>query len=337
MRVGTICYATRQGIGLLAKWFRDAGVITDAMVFRHGSRPSHLEWHPGAVELVQRPFDGPDVEAFVESIDVLLQFETPFDWSFIPFCQARGVKVIVVPMHEWWPKTPHAMPDAFICVSALDQQYFPHSPFLEVPVPPDIVWTRRTKARRWLHSAGNLGWHGHKGTEEILRAWQLVKSDATLTVRAQDSAALSKVLQRVGPLPQSVTFESDEGRERSDIYGPEHDCFIFAEKYNGLSLPLREAWASGILTMTSDRFPMNTWLPKEPLIPVSGYFENSVSGAYLPYEQAVIDPVTIAAHVDAWHDRGIMEFSEAGREWAERTSWANWRQRWLDEIAKVLK
>ena len=39
--------------------------------------------------------------------------------------------------------------------------------------------------------------------------------------------------------------------------------FVFPEKFNGLSLPLQEARAAGMLVLATDRFPMNTWLPRE--------------------------------------------------------------------------
>ena len=43
MTIGTVCYATDQGLAHLAKDFRDAGVIQEALVFRHpsGRRPTH--------------------------------------------------------------------------------------------------------------------------------------------------------------------------------------------------------------------------------------------------------------------------------------------------------
>ncbi len=265
MRVGTIGYATEQGIGYLPKWFYDAGLITDVMVFRHGSRQTHLEWYPeGTVELVGRPFNGPVVEAFIKSVEVMLFFETPFDWTVIDLCKRLGTKTVIVPMYECTPERVPWQPDAWFCPSLLDQRdYFKGSPFVPIPVPQDTTWHQRKTATRWLHNAGNLGLRGHKGTLEILKAVKHVSSrDFRLTVRAQDVNALRGVIAQVPDVerdPRVVVQYGDTPREM--LFGPEHDVFVMAEKYNGLSLPLMEARASGMLVVTSDRFPTNTWLP----------------------------------------------------------------------------
>lgn len=281
MRVGTICYATEQGIGYLPKWFYDAGIITDVAIFRHSSRETHRNWYPPhqhgyeTIEYSTRPFkDHPCTERFLSAIDIMLFFETPFDWDILRVCKKMGVKTAIVPMYECTPTNLPTTPDLWICPSLLDCQYFPGFPMLEIPVPADVVWKERHRAERFLHNGGNLGLRGHKGTLEILKAWHLCKKPIDLTVRAQDTAALREVLSKANfDLEQRMFtwgFQSSVGQKkllvdmrpasREELFS-DHDAFIMAEKYNGLSLPLREARAAGMLVMTSDRFPMNTWLP----------------------------------------------------------------------------
>jgi hypothetical protein len=346
VRVGSIVLPTRQGIGWLAKRFFDAGVITDVMAFRGNGRKSHLkEWYPpGTVELVGRPFDGPDVEAFVGRIDVLLQFETVWDHSFFRFCRGRGVKTVVVPNHEWLMVSPPFRPDAYIAPSLLDQQYLPGSPFLEIPVEGG-TWRQRTRAVRFLHGAGNLGVRFHKGTPEILAALRLCRTSVDFTIRAQDVPLFNRVLAQAGwpaeaeridlPGGGTLTLQRGDG-EHAELYA-HHDVFVMAEKYNGLSLPLREARAAGMLVVTSSRFPMNTWLPREPLIPVHRLYEARVSGAYLPYQEAEVRPEDIAATIDRLNGSCIEQYSREGRAWAEEMSWERWRPKWkatLEEVAR---
>lgn len=374
MKVGTVCYATQQGIGHLAKNFYDAGVIDEVLIYRHGSRPTQSHWYPrGTPELVGRPFNGPAVEEFLRKIDVLIQFETPFDWSFLDLCRQRGVKTVIVPMYEWVPKRVPISPDKWICPSLLDQEYFPGSPYLPIPLPPcsecggygmpnnrhqvdadrgvccmtvacmkcggsgkSIKHTQRTQARRWLHNGGGLGFRGHKGTREIIKAMRHVKSDLTLTIRAQDVKGLHDLVIENPEIKRDsrVTLQYG-GIERDDLFGEEFDVFVMAEKYNGLSLPLVEARAAGMVVVTSNRFPMNTWLPSGVLIPVSRYERASVSGAYVEYDEAVIRPEDVAATMDrVFEYDDVFAYSESAKDWSEWMSWGRLRPLWLEELAR---
>lgn len=350
MRVGTICYATEQGIGYLAKDFYDNGIITDVLIFRHGSRSTHLEWYPGAQELVGRPFTGLYVEKWLDKVDVLLQFETPFDWSFLTLAKKHGVKIALVPMYECTPAIVPVQPDRWLCPSKLDQEYF-DGPFLPVPVKSE--WNRRTVCEKFLHNGGNLGLRGHKGTLEILQAWKLCKQPINLTIRAQDTIGFAKLLAECGfgrTMISSKTFTFSESTDsgmkflhvsfapvpRSNLFDANFDCFVMAEKYNGLSLPISEARAAGMLVVTSDRFPMNDWLPRDPLIPVESYSRQKVGGPYNFYMEAKVLPEAIAAKLDSLHGTDISEYSLGGREYAEANSWSALKPLWTKELESML-
>jgi hypothetical protein len=112
----------------------------------------------------------------------------------------------------------------------------------------------------------------------------------------------------------------------------EGDVFVFPETFNGLSLPLQEAYASGMLVMASHRFPSNTWLPTDPLIPVSHYVKDQVA---VPIEKAVIDPKEIAHCIDTWYGRNIEEFSLKGKQWAEENSWEALKPQYVTALEEV--
>lgn len=337
MRCGTVTYATSQGISHLSKSFYDAGVITDVMVFRHGSRPSHMEWYPYATELVNRPFNGPAVDAFLSRVDVMMFFENPFDWGFLQYCRDRGKKTVIVPMYECTPVRRPFEPDKWICPSKLDLEYFPGSPYLPIPVD-EPRWELRTRARRWLHNGGNLGLREHKGTRQILQAMQHVKSPISLTVRAQDDAGLHKIIAEVPSCKRDprITFHYGQ-HDRATLFD-EHDVFVMAEKYNGLSLPLAEARAAGMVVVTSDRFPMNDWLPTSFLIRVNKYIKAKVGGPYNEYDEAVVEPELIAAMIDyAYYygeTIGMTDYSLSACEWYETMSWETLKPRWIEELSR---
>lgn len=358
MRVGCIGYATDQGIGHLARSFYDAGIITDMLILRHGRRPDHPEWYRDPVVVGSLREEVEVLRRFCEDKDVMLFFETPFDWSLLNYCREVKVKTIIVPMYECMPRCIPARPDLFLCPSLLDIQYYPESQFLEVPVDGPcprcrgygsademvicprcngkpymgLRWSQRTVAKRFLHNSGHIGLMEHKGTTEILKAVEFIKSPAEITIRSQEPQLKEMARKILGDRANRVTLEV--GNFPREILFQDHDVFLMAEKYNGLSLPLREARASGMLVMTSDRFPMNEWLPTKvdwkekdstgtgnPLIPVSSYRRASVSPRCNEFDEAVIDPRVIAAKIDEWYGRDISEYSRQGQQWADSMSW----------------
>jgi hypothetical protein len=81
-----------------------------------------------------------------------------------------------------------------------------------------------------------------------------------------------------------------------------------------------------MVVMTTDRFPMNRWLPQAPLIDPIGYNRNvRVGPPYMAFEEAIVDPKDIAATIDNWAtaepSKLVQELSLAGRDWANANSW----------------
>jgi glycosyltransferase involved in cell wall biosynthesis len=350
-RIGQLTYATRQGLGTLGKMAHDNGLADETMVFRHGRYLQHLEWYPeGTIELVNRPFNGPMVDAWLDRVDWVLFWETPWDWSFPDYCRNRGKCTALVSMYEWFPKKPAHKFDRLIAPSLLDRDLIEGSVYLPIPVQ-ERPWHQRTKARRFLHNAGHIGWHEHKGTRQILEAMKYVTKPIQLIVRAQEEAASEfwemhrrfgysrrehghyfPVMHRFPPSGAILSCSTGEFAGDDILYPDDCDVFLMAEKYNGESLPLKEARASGMLVMTSDRYPMNTWLNRDYLIPVKGYYKSRVSGAYLEFDEAEVNPRDIAAKLDQVYDTDISQESLRGREWAEEMSWENWLPKWREVL-----
>lgn len=352
LRVASLIYATDSGLGLLAKAFVDHGVITHPIVVRHGRHPTHDEWHPDAPQItdLNNPAQRDMASRHCAGCDVLLMLETPHIWSLIPHCRSKGVKTVLCPMYECEKANLEYQPDFFICPSLLDQQYYPdRSIFLPVPV--EVPWRQRTRAEVFVHNAGHGGLKGRNGTAEVLEAMEHIKSPAKLIVRSQESlyrtaghrqhAQLTNPLIRRGqkidyddenaPRPERMA-EFREGTMPYEQLWSEGDVFLFPEKFNGLSLPLQEARAAGMLVMCGARFPMTTWLPNEPLIPVKGYRKNKIGPPYNEFSEAIFDPKHIAATVDGWYGADLTAYSLEGKAWAETMSWNALRPRYLQTL-----
>jgi hypothetical protein len=176
----------------------------------------------------------------------------------------------------------------------------------QVTIPTNVTWRLREKALIFVMNAGNGGLGGRNGTKELLQAMDYVKSPITLIVRSQvpiEQKKDDRIIYRIGTFP--------------DIWGT-GDVFVFPEKFNGLSLPLQEAFASGMLVMAGDRYPINTWLPKEPLIPVEKYTTEKI---FQEFKVAQYNPVEIAMKLDEWYNKDISDYSILGKKFNNENKW----------------
>jgi len=348
VRIGTICYATDSGLGRLAKAFRDHNVVTDVLMVRHAHFFTHDDWYPDAPWTPIRPFDSGLAAGFCATMDAMLFFETPFDWTLISHCRAAGVKTVVMPMHECMPRSlaDHLHPDLWFCPSLLDMEWAmrldnrPSDPrrsrVVMLSVPVDAPWRQRRTVETWVHNAGHGGLRGRNGSQEIWEALPLVKRRTRLIFRSQEligGAPSGTIMLQIG----NVTVDYRLGTFPIETLWDEGDAFIFPEKFNGLSLPLQEARAAGMLVAATDRFPINTWLPREPLIKPLETRRAAVSEAFAEFDEAVVDPRSIAAVIDGWTGENVIDYSLAGRFWAEEMSWETLRPKYLDVLERLIE
>lgn len=301
-KVGSVVLATEQGLGYLAKSFFDNGIIDTVYIHPHTSRTNHYEWYDNQVKKSDDLLE----------CDVILFFEECFDWTLIKKARERGVKTVLMVMYECTRNPLPYQPDIILSPSALDLQYYPTSTPVQVPV--DVEWKLRERAKVFVHNAGNGGLGGRNGTRELLDAMKFVKSPIKLIIRSQVPIKEyndPRIEYRIG------NFE--------DIWS-EGDVFIFPEKFNGLSLPLQEALASGMAVICGDRFPMNTWLPKEILIPVHDYKKEKIS---VQFDSAVIRPEDIGRSIDLIYNNNITEYSLQGKEFNNNNSWKQWKEKYI--------
>ena len=343
LRIGTVGYATRQGLGYLMKSFHGAGVVQSVLVYEHPDGRPTQPWYPNAPVVRGRgwasnPMMRERVDGFLDGIDICLFFETPFDWSILSILRKRGIASVLVPMYEWFPLNPPDRFDGIICPSKLDQRYFHDAPFLPIPVD-GVPWQQRKRALRYLHNAGGIGSREHKGTRQLIEALPYLRKPIKLTIRAQNDRALRRIVDANASIVRAATESGmlalEYGDREYDTLWDGYDVLVQPEKYNGLSLPLQEAFAAGMLVMTTDRFPANDWLPGGPLIEASGTQRVQAAPGHNWIEETLVSPERIAWTIDAWHGAPISDLSLAGRRYAERNSWTALREAWVREIAKI--
>ena len=376
LRVGTVNYSCQSGLGLLTKAFWDHGIVNQMFIVEHSRHPTEWQWYPQTTpHCSARNIDERSLRRFVEGLDVLLCFETPFCWPIVNYAKSRGVKTVCMPMYECSLQNPPAVFDEYWCPSLRDFDVFsdikwggdPYPPFVPVsgsyehsvvrftPVPVEVEWRQRTEARVFVHNAGHGGLKGRNGTRELFEALMHVESPVEMIIRSQGrlgefDAEMQRLTQRtmVGGACVALNYNTCS----ADQLYSKGDVFVFPEKFNGLSLPLQEARAAGMLVMATDRYPMNTWLPTSveyqdreesfvpltanPLIPTVTAVKNRIGPPYMEFDEAVIDPRAIAAKIDEWYGYDISAYSLQGKEWAESMSWEKLGPKYSD-LLKGLK
>jgi|11_taG_2_1085331.scaffolds.fasta_scaffold00605_7 hypothetical protein len=342
MKVGTIIYATDSGLGILAKDFYDNGIITDVLVQSHGTLKNNLHWYKNSsvlspVENIATSKNStPEhkknlINDFLEKIDILFLFEIEWYSDIVQEARKRGKKVIFMPMYECSPFP--ILADCYLTTSDLDHQYYNkmysglNVERINVPVNSSVVWKKRSCANVFVHNAGNLRQGDRNGTQAILNSIEFIKSkNIKIIIRSQhDNIKFNNLDSRVTIDISNKKFE--------DLWS-EGDVFLFPERWNGLSLPLQEAHASGMMVMCGDRFPVNTWLPAEPLIKVNSYTKKSII-KNIPFKSADYNPIEIANTIDKFANKNIEKYSLIGKKWSEKNSWNVMKKKYLQIIQKI--
>ena len=312
-KVGAIVLATDQGLGYLAKDFFDHGLIDKVLIHEHSTRTNHREWYPRSAVVSS-------TEELIETCDIIFGIETFFDWKVIPKARQAGKKTVLMPMYECTPNPLPYIPDLVLSPSDLDSRYYPGATRINVPV---VANPRlRQRACVFVHNAGNGGLGGRNGTKELIAALPLVKSQIKLILRSQG---------QIGPINDPRV---DLRVGTFDNIWEEGDVFIFPEKFNGLSLPIQEAYANGMLVMATNRFPFNSWLPTEPLIPVKEYSKQRIA---VEFDMAELSPVDIANTIDTWYNQDISNYSQFGIEWGKENNWETLGPIYIDIFEKLWK
>ena len=319
MKVGSLHYATHSGLGVLAKEYYDHGIITDVLIYKHVNFPTQREWYPqadmiGDVSLRSREDDLRVLDDFIGRLDVLFVFESPWMRETLELAIKHKVPVALMPMYEWSPYPLHA--DVFVTVSRLDYDYYkrmyPDKRVELIPVPANsqVPWTLREKALTFMHNGGNGSRHDRNGTRALIEALPYIESPIKLKLRAQGLDLPEVNDPRVEVVNRSL--------ELSELWGGS-DVFIFVERFNGLSLPLQEAHSAGMLVIAGKRYPIDTWLPTEPLVEPSGY--EMLQFTSVQFQSAQYEPRAIARKIDEFYGTDITAYSLAGKRWAEENSW----------------
>jgi glycosyltransferase involved in cell wall biosynthesis len=332
--VGTIAYSTTQGIAHLAWDFQRHGLIQRVLIAPHphykgdpARYPPSVGFHPG------------EYHKFLDGLDLLLLFETYLVPQVLREAQRRGIPVAVCVNFEYTPWPFPGPVKMFLCPSEMDAKVYSSLPYLYLPIPVDtnfetgFPWIERKQALSFIHNMGHAQWQYGKGTPELVEAMSdLHRRGSKIRLRLRGQPEDGKVAELYRKHKSHPLIDWEMGTvSRRDLYAG--DCFVYCQRYNGLSLPLQEAFASGMLVITTDMFPQNLWLPREPLVPVDKYEDVSIA---VKFKRAVLDPKRIADTLERWYRQDISALSCRGRDWAREMSWESIGPKWRKVLEGML-
>lgn len=273
-----------------------------------------------------------EIDLFLNDIDVVVAFETPYNWNIFARAKERGIKTVLIPMYEWTAPNDSipVMPDLFLCPSALDYREMPE-PKVLIPTPINraiIPYRRRSEAKTFIFNNGHGGFQGRNALDALLLAIPLVKSDVEFIIRSQvpfEPINDTRITTKMG----EVNYE--------DLW-KEGDVYIHLHRWDGLSLPLNEAMAAGMPIIAPDFFPHNEFLPKELLIPVEVTSRRRLTDGYREIDTHIVSPVKIAEMIDkvaAMDTEHIQHLSDMSNVQAEKWSWEKLRPEFLKALNEL--
>lgn len=337
MKLGLICRSDNGGLGNQTwelyrhlKPFRTLVVDISALNSKWGPQhgyDTHPERYNQGEVLHSVNFPSSElIDQFLDGLDVVLTVETPYSYYLYESARAKGVKTVQQYNYEFldyflhpeWPK-----PDMLLAPSKWHYEDVQQRAlewgcqvaYLPVPVNRELFpYKQKTEAKRFLHVAGHATYEDRNGTQIVLEAIPLVKSDVQFLIRSQydlpqfwDDYRVNVV---VGDAPNYWELYSDE------------DVLLLPRRYGGLSLQLSEAMSNGMIPIMTDLPPQNEFLHPDTLIPAEHYMHiepRTPIDVYRTTPQQLADKIDWLAaqsedkikELSAFSDQAVIGWAEA--------------------------
>lgn len=345
MKLGVVVRCDSRGLGFLG-WpaYRhlqpERALVIDMGPIARGF-VQHFDRYPGervvtfdGVELPER-----QVRDWLRGLDVVLLFETAYDWRFIDWANDAGVATTVLAMPEFWkhPSQPELpMPTQVWAPTTWRLDLLPPgTPVVPVPVEDDVFpFTPAGTGDRLqvVHVAGHRAAGDRNGTLQLLAAAQMVRQPMDIRVLCQDERLPQVRLRQPGV---TITMCPGGVADRRDLYAGSH-LLVLPRRYGGLCLPAQEALASGLaLAMPAVSPNQATW----PIAPLRGQWEGRQATPSGEVKSFSTNPRYLAAVLDrmAREPSMVAELQTAGVAWAKSHSWSELAPMYRERLAEACR
>jgi len=319
LRIGAVCRVDNGGLANLAyDYWKNLHEITKVLTILSEAAYQNLTRYPEQIICQNYP-TLEQIDKFLTDIDVVLAFETPYNWNIFSMAKDRGIKTVLIPNYEWTEEKPPIEPDLYLCPSMMERDIYKFYPtkseYIQSPIDRKIFkFKLRTKANTFIFNNGHGGTAGRNGMAILAQAIPLVKKDVKFLIHSQ--VAIPEITD------PRVTVKLGDTKGRAELY-EEGDVMVFPRMFGALSLPTWEALSCGIPVLSTDIFPFNEMLPKEWFFRPTETkqfrtsSQNRMINAYIAY------PQTLADKIDEWAGKDITEDSKKADEITEQFSWNN--------------
>lgn len=264
-----------------------------------------------------------ELEPFLGRVDVVFSVETLYSHSFAKMLMHRSIRAIVQGNPELWRSSqPSTLATKWVWPTPWRLDGIPDGPVLPVPAALEC----RAKPADLdaplviVHPAGHRAVGDRNGTELVVAALRLIKSEVTLRLIGQDGEGTITKGHRLA-LPENVTVEMCETgvADRWAMYDGAH-AVLLPRRYGGLCLPAQEALQAGVVPLMTDCEPNDFW-PAIRIPASKGRNQRTPFGSVPTW---VCNPRFVARKIDELaRDRTLLEEMRGrAQEWAEANSWA---------------
>lgn len=290
MKLGLIARADNSGLGIQTHEFykhmkpTKTLVVDIGMLNKNQSYPERYTEYP-RVLVNGFPTDA-DIDHFLMDLDVVFLAEAPYNFYLYERAKQLGIKVANQYNYEFfdyyekphWPK-----PDMLIAPSQwhydevdswCKQNKIEHV-YLHCPVNRELLPMRKiTTARTFLHIAGKAAAHDRNGTETVISAARLLKTNAQILIHFQGEQGLAHqatnsvddYMRLASGVPtHQLQFRQFEYENYNEVYA-QGDVLLLPRRYGGNCLPLNEAISCGMPVLMPDISPNNQFLPRNWLL-----------------------------------------------------------------------
>ncbi len=324
-RIGIIARVDSGGLANLTfDYWKNIHEITKSLTIISDSPYQDVSRYPEQIICQSYP-TLEQIDLFLKDIDVVLAFETPYNWNIFSMAKERGIKTVLIPMYEWTEEKPPIEPDLYLCPSLMERdiyKYYPtKSEYIQNPVDRKLFkFKLREKADIFVFNNGHGGAYGRNGLVALLKAIPLVKSDVKFIIHSQvpiPEITDPRVTVKLGDIKRADLFE-------------EGDILLLPRMFGALSLPTWEALSCGMPVLSTDVYPFNEMLPKEWFFKPERIEKGQTSSINRMIDMAVVEPQKIADKIDEWAKKDITKDSKKADKLAEKISWDNSREKILN-------
>jgi len=330
LRIGIIARVDNGGLANQTyDYWKHITEITKALVILTSGKQQDVLRYPEQILCEGFP-TLEQIDAFLKDIDIVMAFETPYNWNIFSMAKERGIKTILTPNYEWTEEHPPIHPDLYLCPSLLERDIYEHYPtmseYLPFPIERKLFpFKLRKKADTFVFNNGHGGTKGRNGLVALLQAIPLVKSDVKFIIRSQV------------PIPtiQDERVDTRQGDvDRTELF-KEGDVLILPRMFGALSLPTWEAVSSGMPVLSTNLYPFNKILPKDWFFEPEMIEQGRTASVNRVIDIAVVSPIKIAEKIDEWAHKDITEDSKKANEIAVDISWEALHDKYIKLFTKL--